>query len=120
MKCDTCKKITKPKRSTQQNRALHLWFTQLAETLSNAGFDIQATLNQDIDVPWSATTIKELLWRPVQKIYKRVNSTTKLSTEDINNIYDIINREIGQRTGIDVPPFPSVETLMEIDNYERT
>lgn len=112
MKCKHCNQEIKKKRTSQQNRALHKWFDLLAEALNDAGFDIKTTIRQDMDIPWTALTIKELLWRPVQKVYLRKQSTTQMQTKDIDKIYDIINREIGQRTGIDVPMFPSIEQMI--------
>jgi len=115
MICKCCGKEIEKKRTSKQSRALHKWFELLAEALNDAGFDIKTTIRQDLDILWSATTIKELLWRPVQKVYLRKQSTTQLKTKDIDKIYDIINREIGQRTGIDVPPFPSIEQIINCE-----
>lgn len=108
-------KITKRKglRTDQQNAALHLYFTQLAEALNDAGFDIKKTIRKEIDIPWTAYTIKEYLWRPVQKEYLQKKSTTELDKiQDIDKVYDIINRTISERTGVSVP-FPSWEKLSE-------
>ena len=95
-------------RTLQQNRAMHLFFTMLADELNAAGFDMKKTLRHDIDIPWGPKTIKEFLWRPVQKAYLLKNSTTELTTKDIDAIYDVVNRAIGERTGVHVP-FPSHE-----------
>lgn len=113
MRCKHCNQEITKKRTSKQNRALHLWYTQLAEALNEAGFDIRRTIKEDFDIPWSPLTVKEYLWRPIQKIYMKEHSTKRLKTKDIDVIYDIINREIGQRTGIDVPMFPSIDMLME-------
>lgn len=103
-------------RTDAQNRALHLWFTQLAEALNEAGFDMKKTLRQDVDIPWTLTSIKESLWRPVQKSYTGKKSTTDLNKQkEIDDIYDIINRTIGERTGVYVP-FPSMDLSEEYYN----
>ena len=97
-------------RTDAQNRALYLYFTLLADELNAAGYDMKKTIAQDIDIPWTPETIKENLWRPVMKAYLGIDSTTKLKKlEDIDYIYDIINKVIGERTGVFVP-FPSIET----------
>ena len=111
MLCENCHKPVK-KRTDRQNRALHLWFKQLAEALNEAGFDMRATIREDLDIPWNEKTVKEYLWRPVQKQYLLERSTTKLKTKDIDKIFDIINKAIGERTGVHVP-FPSIDSLME-------
>lgn len=100
------------KRTSQQNRALHLYFRLLAEALNDAGFDMKKTIKKDLDIPWTETTIKEYLWRPVQLTYLRKESTTKLNSNEVDKVYDIINREIGQRTGVTIP-WPCIETLIE-------
>ena len=106
----------KKTRTSQQNRALHLWFVQVAEELNNAGWDMRKLISKEIDISWSPISVKEYLWRKVQIIYCGKKSTAQLTTEEINEIYDIINRTIGERTGIFVP-FPSIDTLFE--EYEK-
>ena len=111
--------IVKPisgKRTPTQNNALHLYFTQLAEALNDAGYDIRKTLR--VDVPWTATTVKELLWRPIQKAYLKKTSTTELNKQqDIDRVYDILNRAISEKCGVSVP-FPSLEEL-SFQQYDR-
>jgi len=106
----------KKTRTSQQNRALHLWFTQLAEALNLAGWDMRKLIKQEVDISWSGISIKEYLWRPIQEIYLKKKSTTQLKTEEIDQIYDQVNRIVGQRTGVYVP-FPSIDTLFE--EYEK-
>lgn len=100
-------------RTEKQNRALHLWFTMLAEALNDAGYDMKKTLRQDVDIPWTSTTIKENLWRPVQKAYFDVQSTTNLERKQIDKIFDVINKTVGERTGVYVP-FPCEEEMNKI------
>jgi len=99
-------------RTENQNKSLHIYFRLLAEALNDAGFDIKKTLKQDFDIPWTEISVKEMLWRPVQKSYLKKNSTTKLNkTQDIDKIYDIINRAIGEKTGVYVP-WPCEDNLI--------
>ncbi len=93
------------KRTLKQNKALHKYFELLAEALNESGWDMKKTIK--VDVPWTKDTVKEYLWRPVQKAYLKKHSTTELNKQqDITKIYDIINRAISERTGVSVP-FPS-------------
>lgn len=96
------------KRTTQQNRALHKYFELLADTLNNAGLDVRAVLKPSVDIPWSKTMVKELLWKPVQKIYLDKKSTTQLNTEDVNEIYRILDRHLADKFGVLVD-FPSLD-----------
>lgn len=104
-------------RSSQQNRALHLLFKKLAIELNNAGYDMRKTLKQDVEIPWNTELVKEFLWRPVQGAMTQIESTTKLDTKTMNDIYDVLNREMAKR-GIHVP-FPSEKELeMEMRGYK--
>lgn len=98
-------------RTETQNKALHLYFTQLAEELNGAGLDMRKTLNPGIDIPWSAQTIKEFLWRPIMKAQTLKESTTDLTTKEIDQVFDVINKHLGEKFGLHVP-FPSIESLM--------
>ena len=110
--------ITKYKktRSSQQNNALHLWFDLLSQEFNEQGVDMRAIIRNDIDIMWTPYSVKEYLWRPVQKQMFGKKSTTKITTEEINKIYDIINKTISERTNgiIKVPPFPSIENEQSI------
>lgn len=112
MQCESCKQEVKDKRTSKQNRALHLYFRLLAEALNEAGYDMKAVIRKEVDIPWTMESVKEYLWRPIQKQYILEKSTVQLSTKNIDEIYDIVNRVIGERTGVFIP-FPSFETMYE-------
>src|SRR3990167_9316723 len=97
-------------RTFQQNRAMHLWFQMLADELNSAGLDMRKVLKPEIEISWSKQMIKDYLWRPVQEIYLSKKSTKELNTEDINTIWEILNRHLGEKFGIHVS-FPSIEEL---------
>ena len=103
------------KRTDRQNRALHLYFTQVAEALNEAGYDMKKTLKHDVDIPWQSETVKEYIWRKVQIAYLRKPSTTQLTTKELDKVYEVVNRMLGEKTSVYVP-FPSLETLLEQDN----
>lgn len=113
MECKACGQKIIKRRTSQQNRAMHLFFKQLSEVLVESGMDVRTTLKTDFDLPFSPELVKELLWRPVMKAYKKKNSTTQLATTDIDKIYDIIARELGEKHGLEIPMFPSIESLIE-------
>lgn len=84
----------------------------LADELNAAGYDMKKTVRQTMDIPWSPYNVKEFLWRPVQEAQLGKKSTTQLTTDEIDKIYDVINKAIGERTGVHVP-FPSIERMMD-------
>lgn len=98
-------------RTESQNKALHLYFTQLAEMLNQSGLDMRKVLKPSINIPWTAKSIKEHLWRPIMKIQLGKDSTTELTTKEIVEVYDVINKHIGEQFGISIE-FPSQESLI--------
>ena len=103
------------KRTNQQNKALHKLYELYAEELNLAGLDMKAVLKPEVDIPWNRDSVKEHLWRPVQEAMLHKKSTTELTTKEIDQVFDVINRHIGEKFGLTVP-FPSIEALI---NYER-
>lgn len=97
-------------RTEQQNRALHLYFTQVASALNDAGYDIQKTLtNYRMELDWTPESIKECMWRPAQKALLGKHSTTELSKqEEIDRVYEAVNRFLA-KLEIEHIPFPSYE-----------
>lgn len=100
------------KRTNQQNKAIHTLFQLLADNLNDAGYDMRRTLRQDIDIPWSGATVKEYLWRPIQQAQLNKKSTTELTTKEIDQVFDTLNRHLGDKLGLHVP-FPSIEQIIE-------
>lgn len=99
-------------RTLQQNRALHKLFDMLAQTLNESGNDMRRTLKEGVDIPWSGDTVKEYLWRPIQKAQLQKESTTELTTRDIDAVFETLNRHLGEKLGV-YTPFPSVEEVIQ-------
>lgn len=103
-------KVPKRKRRTNlQNKALHKFFQQLADALNESGYSVAKTLRHDVEIPWNKNLCKELLWRPVQEAMTGKHSTTELNTVDPSEIYEVLNRHLGERLGVHVE-WPSEET----------
>lgn len=100
-----------PQRTVQQNKALHVLFRLLADELNTAGLDMRKTLKPGIEIPWSGPAVKEFLWRPIQEAQLRKHSTTELTTKEIDEVFDTINKHLGEKFGLHVA-FPSVEELI--------
>ena len=97
-------------RTLAQNNALHLYCQLVAEALNSAGYDITKTIKvmkEGIDIPWSKESVKEILWRTIQKSLYNKHSTTQLSKhEEITEIWEVMNRFLGERMQIESIPFP--------------
>ena len=81
----------------------------LADALNDAGLDVQHTLRHDISLPWSGPAVKELIWRPVMIAMTEKDSTTQMDTIEPSQIYEVLNRHLGEKFGIFVP-WPCEET----------
>lgn len=117
MKCEKCQTEFTPKRTSSQNRALHLWYGMVASELNNAGYTVQMILEKKVDLDFTADIVKDMLWKPAQRALLKKTSTTKLAKqEEIDLVYDHLCRHLGEKFGIEVPPFPSAELLEQLDS----
>ena len=106
-------KKAKNTRSSRQNRALHLWYKQVADALNENGIDIRTFFKDGVEVQWNAEIIKGM-WKIVQKIMFDKESTTKLlKSKEIDEIFDVFNRKFAEK-GLHVP-FPSIYNMIEKD-----
>ena len=95
-------------RTPTQNAALHLWLTQLADALNEAGYDIKSFPWKDgIELPWDQHNAKERLWRPVQEAMKGKESTTECTKTEYGDIYAALTRHLANiLPGFVPPPWP--------------
>ena len=103
----------KETRTLTQNASLHLYFRQVAEALNAAGLTIQEVLdNFKMEIEWSEESVKEILWRTAQKRMLGKKSTTALLKQgEIDQIWEAMNRFLGEKLHIETIPFPSIEVL---------
>ena len=97
---------TGKQRTGTQNNAMHLYFTQLAKALNDAGYTVAMVLKKPLNISWSGGLVKELLWRQVQDAIVDKDSTAELERQECSQIYDEVNRAVVERTGVSIP-FPS-------------
>ena len=71
-------------RTIRQNAALHKYFVRLFNALNDAGLDMRKVLKPEIEIPWTLSSVKEYLWRPVQRIMLEKESTTELETSAVS------------------------------------
>ena len=100
------------KRTNAQNNALQVYCKQLAEAFCDRGLDMKRVLKKEIDIPWTQDSVREYLWKPLQKAVIQKESTTDANTNEYSKVYDVLNRHIADKYGFSVP-FPSRE------NYEN-
>ena len=94
------------KRTMQQNSAIHLFCEMLAQELNDAGLDMREVIKPGVDIDWSMESVKEYLWRPIQKALLKKESTTQLTTDEVSRVYETLTRHLGSKFGVFVE-FPS-------------
>ena len=94
---------TGKQRSPTMNRCLHLYCQLLADALNDGGLDFRETLKEGVDVPWSMEMVKDHLWRHIQVVVTKKESTVKPTNAEYKEIYEILNRHISSKFGIYVP-----------------
>jgi len=102
----------KPVRTITQNKAIHKYFDMLADSLNNAGYDVRKAMRHDVPIPWTQNLIKELIWRKVQKAMFDIESTAKLDTGQISEVYEVINRYTAESFCVSVD-FPEKDRLLK-------
>jgi hypothetical protein len=112
MQCDVeIKKVIKT-RSSLQNRALHLYWKLLADTLNNEGHTYSSRNGKELK--FTAFKI-ESDWRELMLEMYGLESTKDLTSEMLNSIYDCLNLYYSENYGI-FQDFPNWQSYMnELD-----
>ena len=110
------------KRTSAQNRALHLLFSQLSDECMEKGIEMRDLVRDNIPIECTPENIK-WLWKRVQKALFKTQSTTELKKAgQIEVVYDNFNKLIIERTKgeIALPPFPHDPNKQKnlADNYK--
>jgi hypothetical protein len=82
----------------------------VARELENKGFTMQEVVEK-IDLAQIYPTmesVKEVIWRPIQKAQLGKISSTKLTTAEINKVYEPMAQFLAEHFEISLP-FPSQE-----------
>lgn len=103
-------------RTTQQNRALHKYCTEVASLLNEHGVSMTDFV-RTVEIDHSMESVKEL-WRTIARRKFNKGSTADLTTKELDAIYEEVNRHIAQ-WGVHVP-FPSNENSLEaLKSFEQ-
>lgn len=101
-------------RTPKQNRSEHKLFRLYADALNDAGMDMRKTLKPEtwaeIDIPWTSETFKEHIWKVILKAQTGKDSTTEMTTKEIDEVFETLNRHAGEKWHIHVD-FPSKEDI---------
>lgn len=107
--------IRDPRRTSRQNRALHKFFTWVAENLNdNNMFLSRELLSSEYEAEWTPEMVKEVIWRPTQVVLTGKASSTKLTTTELTLVADTVQQGLA-RKGLSID-FPSME-LLTLEQY---
>lgn len=92
-------------RTDQQNKALHKFFSLLADKMNEQGLEIPHVIHTSIW--WTPHDVKERLWKPLQEAMYGKASTTELDKHwEIDKVYDQLMKILGER-GVEFVDFPN-------------
>lgn len=102
---------SKKQRTKPQNRSIHKVCRMLSEGLNNKGQYMVRALkvlrkSPEVEIPWTPEEVKRLLWRPVQKAMFDTESTTELSTIQVSQVFEVLNKNLAEKLGVSCE-FPS-------------
>ncbi len=98
-------------RTPKQNSSLWKYCTQLAEALNAAGFDLRTFPFRDgLEIPFTKESVMSTFWRPIQDAMYDKESTRKLSTVEMQKVYEAVDRAISSRAGVHVE-WPCLDSM---------
>jgi len=100
------------KRSNQENKALHVLFQNIAFELNRLGYqypDMNIVTGEVIEKTYTAEVVKEKIWKELQETMLAKTSTTQLTHNDIELIFEVIAQWLANKDI--VVYFPSIESL---------
>ena len=97
-------------RTMAQHRALHKYFRALATDLNMAGYDMTRVMKEGVPIPWNEDMVKEHLWKPIMRVMLEHLSTTEMTTQEVDQVYQVLSRHLAQKFGV-ATAFPSREEV---------
>ncbi len=89
-------------RTPKQNSTMWRYLTDLAQAMDDAGIDMREAIH--VPIRPTKENIKAEMWDKIQTaLYPEIDSSTKLTTVQMSEVYENLNRAIGQRLGIHIP-----------------
>jgi hypothetical protein len=97
-------------RTIKQNASLHKYAELLAETLDAGGYDMRTLIR--VPIRPNKDNVKEEMIKPIMKaLYPEKESTTQLTTKEMQEVYEVCNRATAQKLGISIE-WPSNQPWM--------
>ena len=95
-------------RTDQQRKSIEVLCRLVAEELNEKGETLKTVLEKkSVDVLCTQENIKENILKPIiRALYPYKISTTQLNTIEVDRVYEVLNKWLGENFGIHVP-FPN-------------
>lgn len=94
------KKLPKS-RTVKQNASLWLYLDSVSEKLNSAGFEMVVKIaGKEVDIPWNKDTLKAVVWDGIMLKMFNKSSTTELTTTEIQEVYEVMNRFTSDKFGV--------------------
>jgi len=109
--------VRKPVRTSSQNRSLHVFVRWISQALNEAGISMTEFYKEGADMMWTPDSVKDHIWRVVQKAAYGKDSSAKLTTAEHSRVVTEV-QQIVSRKGVLVN-YPNEQDLINnIDKYE--
>ena len=96
-------------RTDQQRKALEVYCREVAVQMNDNGYDLKALLEKKaIAVTCTQENIKENIFKPIEKALFAKESTTQLTTGEVAQVFEVMNKWLGENFAVHVP-WPSEE-----------
>lgn len=92
-------------RTLTQNKALHLYFTQLADKLNDSDCTVQETIT--VPIAFTSQWVKEYMFKGIMSsMFPDLKSSSELSTTQLQEVYEVMNAATADRLGVSIE-FPN-------------
>jgi len=96
-------------RTDTQNKAMHLWFQQVADECNKNSVDAKLVMSKVMRMDMTPEFIKAM-WKTLQRALYGTKSTTELKKAgEIDKLYDHFVRFFAENFEMELPPFPNDE-----------
>lgn len=107
---DVAVTVSDRSRTLTQNKAMHKYFKLLSDKFNDAGYTVQKVLTKPLEISWTESLVKGLLWKQIQDAMYDKESTARLSTNEVSKVYEELNNYTASKLGVHVD-FPSKDRL---------
>lgn len=92
----------------QQQKALHVGFELIAASLNGAGLDMRQVLKPEVNIPWTKSSVKEYLYKPIMRLmYAKEHTADLAKMEEPSEVWETMMRFLMENHHIEYIDFPS-------------